>query len=74
MSLCVLVGFEVYFYPCRLNTGGSVTTCPAADHVTVTSGEPSTTGLDFQNIIPILTYALKKEKKSLVLACIASNF
>lgn len=48
-------GFEVCFHLCSLNTGASVTTWWAADHVTVTSVEPTTTGTHFFHIYMSVT-------------------
>lgn len=60
VSLCILSLSSVSSCPCSLNTGGSVTTWPAADPVTVTLVGPSTTGteLTYAHYYSILLYIL----------------
>lgn len=53
-------GVEVYFHPCSLNTGGSVTTWLAADHATVISAVPSTIGKDIKCLYVCVSPCIRK--------------
>lgn len=71
-SAAVGPGVEVYFHPCSLNTGGSVTTWLAADHATVISAVPSTIGKDIKCLYVCVSPCIRKttermtEKKCLL--------